>query len=193
MEEESFSRCCWPFLTRLWRLLDERRISLGTADGCLKWWMDLSYCSGNQIFTLNISVGLRTRMSTFIYISASTSCSHQYSLFAGVRVSATSLKSCRGFILLWFRFLLRQKVPAFQVPLYFFCSVVFSSGDALRAVIAKWRAVLNSADVLQALSCCLQFSCPRCLPSLPEPLPAVSRLQDILSVMHSLLWWPSSW
>lgn len=82
---------------------------------------------------------------------------------------------------------------SFQVPFYFFCSVVFSSGHALRAVIAKWRAVLNSADVLQVLSCCFQFSCPCCLPSLPEPLPGVSRLQDILSVMHSLLWWPSSW
>lgn len=55
-----FSRCCRPFLSQLWHLLDERQISLGTADGWLKWWMDPSYCIGTQILNLNNSVGLRT-------------------------------------------------------------------------------------------------------------------------------------
>lgn len=161
MEGESFFWRCWSFLSWLWHLLDEGQISLGTADGCLAWWMDLSYCFGNQIFSLNISVGLRTRMSTFIYISASTSCSHQYSPFAGVRVSATSLKSCRGFFMLWFRFLLGasfSSIPPF--PSFLLCRLFIwrcpenSNCQMKRCIQCSWwsASTLVSLAVFAALA-----------------------------------------
>lgn len=50
----------------------------------------LHWKPNSQILRPTISVGLRTRLSTFISISVSASCSHQYSVLAGVSVSATS-------------------------------------------------------------------------------------------------------